>query len=148
MRIEGIWGADAPFLRAFLICEKLGIKDYIIFLVDTGATSTNILDRDAIRLRIDYSKLKRVKDGTTGIGGVVDTYILPQVKLYFRAADGSLHEEKLKELSVLRHVPKDRKEEEHIKRLPSLLGRDFLNRYKVILDRSNDRVTLTDEPIP
>jgi len=77
MRIEGIWGADAPFLRAFLVCEKLGIADYLIFLVDTGATSTNILDRDAVRLRINYTKLKRVKDGTIGIGGVVDTYIYP-----------------------------------------------------------------------
>ncbi len=41
MRIEGVWGADAPFVRAFLQCEELGISNYVVFLIDTGATSTN-----------------------------------------------------------------------------------------------------------
>lgn len=40
-----------------------------------------------------------------------------------------------------------REEVERVKMLPSLLGRDFLNRYKILLDRTNDRVTITDEAL-
>lgn len=90
MRIEGSWIGDAPFLVAFLISEELDIQKRIVFLIDTGASRTNILDGDAIRLGIDYSKLQRHEEGTTGIGGVVDTHIMPEVKLLFRTFTGDI----------------------------------------------------------
>ncbi len=66
--------------------------------------------------------------------------------MHFRTVEG-LHEEEFKQIFVLKHTPKDREEEEQIRRLPSLLGRDFLNRYKIVLDRANERVTITDEAL-
>jgi len=94
VRIFGHWGEfDAPYVVAILVCEKLNLRKLVDFLIDTGASRTTILDSDAIQLGIDYSKLERLKEGTTGIGGVVDTFILPQVKLLFRTEDGSIHEE-------------------------------------------------------
>ncbi len=100
-----------------------------------------------MRLGIDYRRLRRLAEGTTGIGGVVDTYILPNIGLYFRTSEGRLHEERMPEIYVLRHVPSDAAAEERIRRLPSLLGRDFVNRYKLITDRENNLVFLTDERV-
>lgn len=127
MRIKGSWGEfEAPYVIAFLISDDLNIRKPVEFLIDTGASRTTILDSDAIRLGIDYSKLQRFKQGTVGIGGVVDTYILPNARLVFPIPDG-VHEER-------------------IKKIPSLLGRDFLNRYTLALDRKRGSVSITDQP--
>lgn len=150
MRIEGEWGRfDAPYLEVILVSEELGIAEPVKFLIDTGASTTHILDSDAKRLRIDYSKLQKLEHGTAGIGGIVDTYGIPEMSLFLRTSDRGLHEEIL-DLFVLKHDIKAVKEEgiARIKLLPSLLGRDFLNRYKLILDRANERVTITDEAVP
>jgi len=147
MRIVGGWSADVPFLVAFLTYERLNIKKRIVFLIDSGASKTTILDGDAIRLGIDYSRLQRHKEGTTGIGGTVDTYIIPDVKLFFKSSEGSIHEEKLKEIFVLKHnLERMKKEEtERIKMLPSVLGRDVINRFKLVLCKDDDIALLTDE---
>lgn len=147
MRIEGRWSpGGAPHIIAFISCAQLNIEDAVAFLIDTGASRTTILDSDAEHLGIDYSKLRRFEEGTTGIGGIVETFVLPDVKLYFKTPEG-LHEEEFGEIFVLRHSLKDEEEKARIRMLPSLLGRDFLNRYKVILDRANGRVTITDEEV-
>lgn len=147
MRIKGSWGEfEAPYVIAFLISDELGIRKPIEFLIDTGASRTTILDNDAIRLEIDYSKLGRFEEGTVGIGGAVDTYILPNVRLVFPTTDG-VYEERLKEIFLLKHIIEDKYVEERIKRIPSLLGRDFLNKYTLALDRKRDSVIITDEEI-
>jgi hypothetical protein len=104
------------------------------------------LDSDAIRLGIDYGKLQRFEPGTAGIGGVVDTFIIPDVKLLFRSESG-FYKEEMKEIFVLKHVAEEGESEERIRRLPSLLGRDVLNKYGLVLLKSNRLVILTDEPI-
>lgn len=131
---------------AFLVSDELNIGKPIEFLIDTGASRTTILDNDAIRLEIDYSKLGRFEGGTVGIGGVVDTYILPNVRLVFPTMDG-IYEERLKEIFLLKHIIEDKYVEERIKRIPSLLGRDFLNKYTLALDRKRGSVIIADEEI-
>ena len=145
MRLEGYWGEfEAPYVSAVLICEVLGLKKPVEFLIDTGASRTTILDNDAIRLGIDCGKLQKFEPGTAGIGGIVDTFIIPDVKLLFRSKNG-FHEEELKEIFVLRHVAEEREIEERIRRLPSLLGRDVLNKYGLVLLKSDRLVIITDE---
>lgn len=148
MRIEGKWGRfDAPYVEVILICERLEIEGPVKCLIDTGASTTHILGSDAKRLKIDYSRLKKLEHGTTGIGGVVDTYAIPNVKLAFRTSEG-IHKEEFKEVFVLKHSPRDREEDARIKMLPSLLGRDFLNRYKVFFNRAAGKAVITDEELP
>ena len=114
------------------------------FLIDTGASKTTILDSDATRLGIDYGKLQRFEAGTAGIGGVVDTFIIPDAGLLFRTKNG-FYKEELKEIFVLKHVAEERESEERIRRLPSLLGRDVLNKYGLVLLKSDGLVVITDE---
>lgn len=148
MRIEGEWGKpDAPYIDAFLSHPGLGIEQAIKFLVDTGASKTHILDNDAARLKIDYSQLTQQEEGTVGIGGVVETYVMPQVTLFFRTHNGKLHEESLKNIFVLNHhlEEMEKEERERIKLLPSILGRDVLNQFKLVLCKADHLVVLTDE---
>lgn len=147
MRIEGKWGRfDAPYVEVVLVCEGLEIEGPVKFLIDTGASTTHILDSDAKRLKVDYPELKKLEHGTTGIGGVVDAYVMPNVKLVFRTPEG-IHEEEFKEVFVLRHSPRGREEAARIKMFPSLLGRDFLNGYKVFFDRTEEKAVITDEEL-
>ena len=145
MRLEGYWGEfEAPYVSAILICGVLEIRKPVEFLIDTGASRTTILDNDAIRLGIDCGKLQRFEPGTAGIGGVVDTFIIPNAKLLFRTRSG-LHREELEEIFVLRHDVEEREIGERIQRLPSLLSRDVLNKYGLVLLKSDRLVVITDE---
>jgi len=147
MRIAGYWGEfEAPYVSAVLICEVLDLRRPVEFLIDTGASRTTILDSDAIRLGIDYGKLQRFEPGTAGIGGVVDTFIIPSARLLFRTEHG-FHKEELREIFVLKHVAEEGEIEERIRRLPSLLGRDVLNKYGLVLLKSDRLVVITDESI-
>lgn len=147
MIIKGTWGEfEAPYLIALFICDEQSIKKPIEFLIDTGASKTTILDNDAIRLNIDYSKLKRLEEGTTGIGGTVDAYIIPNVRLMFRIREG-VHKEKFEQIFVIKHIIKDKEMEERIRKIPSLLGRDFLNKYTLALNRKKKSVVITDEKV-
>ena len=114
------------------------------FLIDTGATKTTISDKDAIRLGIDYDALEKPDKGMLGIGGPVDTYILKEAKLALHKKDGQTHVENLESLCFLRHFELT----ERILRIPSILGRDVLNKYALIYDRRQDNVYMTDESIP
>lgn len=145
MKIKGVWEKfDAPYVRALFICSELNFREHIEFLIDSGASRTTILDNDAIRLGINYDRLERYKEGTTGIGGVVDTYIIPQATIIFRTSTG-IHEESFDMVFTLKHKPRNEREEERIKRIPSLLGRDFLNKYSLFLNRKKALVIISDE---
>jgi len=142
MRIVGRWGAfDAPYVNALLTCETFNIRHPIEFLIDTGASRTTLSDTDATRLGIQHQKLARLREGTTGIGGVVATFTPPRVKLIFKTIQDT-HIEELPRVFVLRH----KKGDENIRRIPSLLGRDILNKFRLLLDKERGVVTLTDEP--
>ena len=111
------------------------------FLVDTGATRTTICDKDAMRLGIDYLALEKLCEGMLGIGGTVDTYNLKDIKLIFRQESKKPHEEILEKICVLKHPQLN----DHILRIPSILGRDILNKHSLIYDKRQEKVYITDE---
>ncbi len=46
--IRGLFRNDIGFINAHLISEEMRIDEMIEFLVDTGASRTTLLDKDAI----------------------------------------------------------------------------------------------------
>lgn len=134
---------EAAYVVAVLECEALRISDTIEFLVDTGASRTTICDKDVIRLGIDFSKLEKLSEGMLGIGGLVDTYVLSDVKLTFRREDGESHMENFDWIYVLKHAVRD----ERIMRIPSILGRDMLNKHALVYDKRHEKAYITDENI-
>jgi hypothetical protein len=121
--------------------EILHLYATIEFLVDTGATKTTISDKDAIRLGIDYEALEKLDKGMLGIGGAVNTYILKEARLIFHKENKKTHTERLSSLCFLKHPEVN----ERILRIPSILGRDVLNKHALIYDKRQGKAYLTDE---
>lgn len=148
MNILGEWGRrEAPFIDVTLLCPSRNLKHTLRLLIDTGASRTTIVDTDAAAMGLDYERLDQLPDGAVGIGGAVTTYILSDVRLVFESDQG-LHEERLEYVLVLKHTFRGRKareQAERIKALPSLLGRDIINRFRFIADRQANLVLLTNE---
>jgi len=147
MRIEGYFGRyGAPYIDAVMICEKLGIEESVKFLVDTGASKTTISESDAIRLKINYEELQKLETGMMGIGGVVNTYSIKELTLAFVTDEGS-HAEQIGEILAIKHRVKNKEEEERIKLIPCLLGRDLLDKFALIVDKTRNMVLITDEEV-
>lgn len=132
---------EAAYITAILESKSLHIYATIEFLVDTGATNTTISDRDATRLGIDYNALEKLAGGMLGIGGTVDTYLLKEPKLLFHREDKKTHTENLEHICILRHSALN----ERILRIPSILGRDILNKHALVYDKRQEKAYITDE---
>jgi len=132
----------APFIRTTLISRTLKLEHAIELHVDTGAAASILLDKDVKRLKIDISKLRTERD-LIGIGGLLKTQIIEDAILIFRSADGPPIIEKLR-LLVGTHDPSklSLKEREAILKLPSLLGRDMIYRFKLMIDKLRNQIYL------
>ena len=64
-----------------MVSESTEIDETIEFLVDTGASRTTLLDKDAIYLGLDYNKLTKYKENLSGIGGSISTYVIEDASL-------------------------------------------------------------------
>ena len=138
--ISGFFRNGAGFVNAHLISEKLCIGETIEFLVDTGASRTTILDKDVICLGIKYDKLRRYEQDLTGIGGSIETYVIDDSLLLFGEYAIEIP------VFVTRHPLETMDKEERIKilRFPSILGRDVINRFRLIFDKEKEKI-LMDE---
>lgn len=142
MRLRGYFKngpLGAAYAIAVVAIPRLQVRQNIEFLIDTGATRTTILDRDAITLGVSYMKLSKLTQPLLGLGGLVETYVARDATLYFKTEEGFEHKE-LTELLVVKH----KKVDENIMRIPSVLGRDILNKYKLVYDKENNLVAITD----
>lgn len=120
------------YVNVFLICPSPSINDPIRLYVDTGASRTTIADRDAVRLNIDYTQLEQSPIPVIGIGSKnVKNYILRNVLLIFRVVGGGYHMERVREVTVLKHEPETAQEKARVDQIPSLLGIDVLEKYRI-----------------
>lgn len=110
------------------------------FLIDTGASKTTLLDKDAIFLDLNYDDLKKHSQNVSGIGGSVETFIVDDSTLLLDSVEIRVP------IFVLRHDIENLNKEERIRilRLPSLLGRDVINRFKLIFSRDKDEIIFED----
>lgn len=136
MKIRGRYGKDGlGDINCHVICRQPPFAMPIRFVVDTGASSTTIADKDALRLGLDYSKLER-SDGILGIGGTnVDAFLLKGISIIFRDSKSSYQVERLPKIIVLRHRVKTIEERRLAKQIPSLLGVDILRKYQIRYDK-------------
>lgn len=143
MRLNGYFREgplEAAYITVLLSLPTFKLRRRLDLLIDTGATRTTILDNDAISMGISYDKLTRSKQSLLGLGGLVETYIAKNAKLHFRAQDDSEQIEDLRELLIVRHTHPDA----NIMRIPSVLGREILNKYRLIYDKAKKEVVITD----
>ena len=120
--------ARRPIVAGHIVIPSIRIRGPVSFLLDTGADGTVIMPMDAARLGIDFARFRRTAV-SYGIGGRSNDYVAPAV---FVIADGST----LHAYEIELRLPKPRRE---LSTAPSLLGRDTINRWRILLDHSANR---------
>ena len=150
MRVRGFLSSRfrpvAPLVEALIDVPAIGER-HIVLLIDTGASVTTLLDSDAGRfgITIDYARehLKSAPRKVVGIGGMAETYIIEGVELTLTPEEGMEVSETLNLYVVLHDLGTLSDEErELILRLPSILGRDVINRYCLHFNADRDEVYL------
>jgi hypothetical protein len=91
MRIRGYlnkgYEPPAPFTRALLTSKKLHVRRFIGPPIDTRASSTIILDKDAKYLGLDVGSLERAEKRIGGIGGLIDAYLIEDAVMIFKTEE-------------------------------------------------------------
>ncbi len=122
-----------------IISPSLDKNALIRFVVDTGASITGIGMIDSIRNDINIFNFEKSDAIASGVGGNLESYILPDCKIMFLTEDGNDigHTEELDFIQLF-HEP--RIFEDGYIPVPSLLGIDILDTFKISF--KNDDVIL------
>ena len=128
-----------PILRARLLIPRLGINGHVNFLVDTGTSGTCLHPHAGRRVQIPFDELRTPMD-RVGIGGSLPYYHEPASVLLH---DGEREHAFDITLSIASpQLPTPSNPRPVVNRLPSLLGRDVLNRLRMDYDYPAGRLHL------
>jgi predicted aspartyl protease len=131
-----------PYIEGRLVLPRLKITSDISFCVDTGADNTLLMPGDALRMGIDYAQLTGDSE-CMGIGGISHNF-QEQAILVFLEPKRSLYVYVI-DIAIAAAAPE-------LLDIPSLLGRDILNRWRMSYNASNARLVFhvlsADEVIP
>jgi len=129
-----------PIIVATVRIPRLRINATLPFLADTGADITSLHLRDAIQI-LGLHKLQQLRDETEvrGVGGPVK-YFLEPARIIFVHDDGNIEGYNFdlriakisRKLTILRHALQ----------LPSVLGRDILYHFHIVIDYSRNEFYL------
>ena len=113
-----------PYIDAKVDLPALVITRSIHLLLDTGADTTVLMANDAARMGIDFRNVAPSSRLASGVGGSIR---LHQVSASITFSDAE-------NLYVYRAELAIAEPGEHNRGLPSLLGRDILNRWRLRYD--------------
>ena len=134
----GFEPAGWPFVEGFLTLLRFNVTRSIIFLVDTGAYATCIHPRDGALARIPFDSLERPVT-SDGVGGTATYFIEPAVLEF---VDGEAREVRSYEIGM--RIAKPAPDPRHsVNRLHSLLGRDIIDRWRMLYDRTDNLLEFT-----
>jgi len=120
-----------PYIEGRLFIPRLNITTDISFLVDTGADHTLLNPLDGIRMGMDYSQL--IGDNEmVGIGGLCHNYVESTIVVF---------SEPKKFLYVYNIDLEITPPNPEISDIPSLLGRDILDQWRMTYNPSKNRLT-------
>lgn len=119
-----------PRLSVTVIISRLGISRSVAFLVDTGADFTVLSPKTAIDIGINYNQLSKPKP-VFGIAGEQGCH-REKAMIVVAGPDSHTVEHPIC-IGIL--VPPDEPDpDRHRRPLPSLLGRDVLNHFRMVYD--------------
>jgi hypothetical protein len=136
----GAPGEPAPAVQAFCYLPRLSQGFWVTFLVDTGASGTAIHGAPAWSLQ---SRLRpETLEAASGVGGS-NYYFGERATLVFTDKDGTPVSRTFNRIDIQLITAHDIAANHGIPQLPSLLGRDILNRWKLTYDCPNDIMCIT-----
>ncbi len=113
-----------PYMEGRVLFPRLGTSGNVSFIFDTGADASLLMPLDAQRMGLDYGLFER-EASTLGIGGASENFIE-------RAYLAFVGDEALYGYEIDLHICKPAKE---LMTIPSLLGRDIIDRWRVTYDK-------------
>ena len=125
--------SGCPYIEGRLILPRLNIRGDISFLADTGADQTLIHPLDGLRIGIDYSTLSDTSE-SVGIGGISQNFVEPALVVF---------SEPRRMLYIYTIVVAIAPPSPDIMNLPSLLGRDILKQWRMVVEPHRDICTFT-----
>lgn len=134
MIIGELDSAARPFVDGHLILPRLAVVTDLTFLVDTGADATYLHPRDSVGTGVPFDLLEGSVT-SRGIGGRA-TYFPERAVLVF--TDYAERQRYGYRISVNIAKPGDMGN-----RLPSLLGRDVIRRWRMDYDPIDNRLEFT-----
>jgi len=128
--LYGRWGKTTgrPFVEAFVRFPRLNAGGSISFYIDTGADSSMIMPADAQRIGFKYNLVTSMTK-VSGLNGEVACFLEDGI---IAVAESSLYIYQV----PLRVAPL----KPHTEKLPSLLGRDILDNWTLVLDKPNNSI--------
>lgn len=114
-------------IDAHVSIPSIKASGFVTFLIDTGADCTTLTQADGRRLHIDYSRLT-TEDHAVGYSGSTSDYLCEGIVTFSEI--GVVEYNYKIELRVTK--PDSNMPELFV--IPSLLGRDILNRWKLSFD--------------
>jgi hypothetical protein len=130
--IRGRFDRGRPYVQCRVVIPRLQVDRRVMLLLDTGASVSCLHPSDAIRAGISFAQLGD-RTVSHGIGGSSP---------YFREAASLLFDDdrqtRIYHLNLLIAEPN-----ESNGTLPSLLGRDVINRWLLEYDPMNDSLECT-----
>jgi len=127
-------GRRRPFVPALVSIPALQRSGDVAFLIDTGADATLLGPRDAANLHINTALLP-VGPLITGVAGRART-VYAEATVTFGHLTYDLP------LRIL--APRGKDQERALRRIPSLLGRDIIFRFALLLEERTNRVLLLE----
>ena len=113
-----------PYIEGRLHFPRFELTGDVSFLVDTGADASLISPGDVLRIGVDVDLLEGRAEAV-GLGGAIQCFVEP-VWVVFTDDAGSVHIYSL--VAEIAPVGPDTLD------LPSLLGRDILDRWRMVYD--------------
>ena len=134
--IQGRFGntTGRPYVNGRLLLPRLKLSANLSFLVDTGADLSTLMPADGIKMGIDYQTLVDPKD-VGGMGGNASCFQEDAV-LGFYEPNRSL----IRFYSVTIMIPEV---SQPLMRMPSIVGRDILDRWRINYDPSRNSLKFT-----
>ena len=145
MRIRGYFGEHgAPWVPVKLQRQGSDRVLNVQFLVDTGAYRSMVGTAEIYALGVSIHELRKSVGTAVGFGGRTQFYFLQNVALTFETNEGPHTEVLPKMLTTFGPYTGQHRKRAHVR---SVLGRDVLDRYALILDKRAGLVILTDEDL-
>jgi hypothetical protein len=145
MRIQGYFASfGAPCVPVIVQRRGSDRSESFPFIIDTGASRSMLGTRVIYRLGISIHELRKSVETKVVFGGRAQFYLLQDVDLVFKTDHGPHTEFLPAILTSFSPYTGVHRKRPHVH---SILGRDILDRYALILDRRAGLVMLTDESL-